>query len=64
MLTASLTVSTAAAPTFSGTIGIVGRASRDTNLLGIGMYIGSTGVSLRCTTTANTVPGSTAGQPC
>ncbi len=62
--TASLTVSTANPPTFSGTIGVIGQTNKDTDQIGIGMYPSSTGVTLRCTTTGNTVPASNAGDPC
>ncbi len=62
--TASLTVSTAAAPTFSGTITVAGVASKDTDQIAIAMYPTSTGVILRCTTTSLTPPGSTAGESC
>jgi hypothetical protein len=62
--TASLTVSTAAAPTFSGTINVFGSSAADTNQIAIAMYPTSTGVILRCTTTSLTPPGSTAGEAC
>ena len=61
---ASLTVSTAAAPTFSGTIAVTGSSAADTNQISIGMYPTSTGVILRCTTTSLTPPGSTTGEAC
>ncbi|OGK85322.1 MAG: hypothetical protein A2X53_21440, partial [Candidatus Rokubacteria bacterium GWA2_70_23] len=38
--TASLTVSTAAVPTFSGTINVFGVAARDTNNIAMAMYPG------------------------
>ena len=61
---ASLTVSTLTPPTFSGTIGVIGVATRDTDQIGIGMYPTSTGVILRCTTTTLSIPASTGGEPC
>ena len=61
---ASLTVSTAAAPTFSGTINVFGSTTADTNLIAISMFPTSTGVILRCTTTSLTPPGSTTGEAC
>lgn len=62
--TAQLTVSTTSPPTFSGTIATVGVSNKDTDQIGIGMYVTSTGISMRCTTTANTPPASNAGDPC
>ena len=63
---ATLTVSSGTgAPTFDGTINISGQASKDTDLIGIGMYIQDTGgITLRCNTTTTTPPGPTAGDPC
>ena len=61
--TAALTVSTTTPPTFTGTITVSGNAA-DTNQIGIGMYVSSTGVIMRCTTTSNTPPASNAGDPC
>ena len=62
--TASLTVSTTSPPTFSGTITVSGQASKDTDNIGIGMYVSNTGVTMRCTTTSTTPPASTGGDPC
>src|SRR5262249_33764144 len=63
--TASLTVSSGtAAPTFSGTINVLGIATADTNLISVAMYPTSSGVIMRCTTTALTALGSTDGDPC
>jgi len=63
--TASLTVSTAAVPTFSGTINVFGVAARDTNNIAMAMYPGTWGVELRCTTTSLTPPPtSTSNEPC
>ena len=63
--TASLTVSTATPPTFSGTINVFAPStSVNTNNIAIAMYPTNTGVILRCTTTSNTPPASTAGEPC
>ena len=62
--TASLTVSTTSPPTFSGTIEISGQSGKDTNNIGIGMYVSTTGVTMRCTTTTTTAPGSAGGDPC
>jgi prepilin-type N-terminal cleavage/methylation domain-containing protein len=62
--TASLTVSTTSPPTFAGTIEISGQAGKDTNNIGIGMYVSTTGVTMRCTTTTTTAPGSAGGDPC
>ena len=61
--TASLQVSTTSPPTFSGTIEVIGKGT-DTNNIGIGMYVTSTGVTMRCTTTTSAAPGSTGGDPC
>jgi hypothetical protein len=62
--TASLTVSTTSPPTFAGTIEISGQAAKDTNNIGIGMYVSTAGVTMRCTTTTTTAPGSAGGDPC
>jgi len=63
--TASLTVTSGtAAPTFSGTINVVGIATADTNLIAIAMFPTATGVIMRCSTTSLTPPGSTTGDPC
>ena len=61
---ASLTVSTATTPTFSGSITVAGSSAADTNQIAIAMYPTSTGVIMRCTTTSLTPPGSTAGEAC
>lgn len=61
--TAALTVSTTSPPTFSGTIEVLGKGT-DTANIGIGMYVTSTGVTMRCTTTAAVGPGATGGDPC
>ena len=62
---ASLTVSTAAAPTFSGTIAVTGSSAADTNQISIGMYPTSTGVVLRCSTTSlTTAIGTGGGEAC
>ncbi len=61
---AQLTVSTASPPTFSGTITTVGVSGKDTDQIGIAMYVTSTGITMRCTTTANAAPASNAGDPC
>jgi type IV pilus assembly protein PilA len=62
--TASLTVSTTAVPTFSGTISVVGAATTDTNLIALSMFPTATGVILRCTTTSLTAPGSATAEAC
>ena len=61
---ATLQVSTTSPPTFAGTIEVSGRGGKDTDNIGIGMYVSSTGVVMRCTTTSTTAPGSTGGDPC
>jgi type IV pilus assembly protein PilA len=62
---ATLTVSTAAAPTFSGTIAVTGSSAADTNQISIGMYPTSTGVVLRCSTTSlTTAIGTGGGEAC
>ena len=63
---ATLTISSGtAAPTFDGTINISGQSGKDTESIGIGMYIQDTsGIVLRCSTTAPDPPGPTAGDPC
>jgi prepilin-type N-terminal cleavage/methylation domain-containing protein len=63
--TTGLTVSSGTAtPTFTGTVEVTGSSTTDTNLIGIGMYITSSGIIMRCSTTANAAPGSAAGDPC
>lgn len=64
VVTGSLTLSTAAAPTFSGTVTVSGVASRDTDQISIGMYPTSSGVILRCTGSSLIPPGSTEGDAC
>ena len=63
---ATLTISSGtAAPTFSGTINLSGQTGKDTDLIGIGMYVqGTGGIVMRCTTTSATPPASNAGDPC
>ena len=61
---ASLTVSSTNPPTFSGVVEVGGITLKDTDLIGIGMYVAPTGITMRCTTTANAGPGSTGGDPC
>jgi prepilin-type N-terminal cleavage/methylation domain-containing protein len=60
----SLSVSTAAVPTFTGSIGVAGQATKDTDKIGIGMHASSTGVILKCDLTTNTPPASNAGDSC
>ena len=62
--TATLTVTTATVPTFSGTINVFGSTTADTNLIAISMFPTNTGGILRCTTTSLTPPGSTTGEAC
>jgi prepilin-type N-terminal cleavage/methylation domain-containing protein len=62
--TASLTVSTGSPPTFAGTIEVSGQSGKDTNNIGIGMYVSTAGITMRCTTTTTTAPGSAGGDPC
>src|SRR5262245_33961886 len=62
--TASLTVSTTSPPTFSGTITVSGQSGKDTDNIGIAMYITNQGVTMRCTTTSASPPASNAGDPC
>lgn len=64
VITANLTLSTAAAPTFSGTITVSGVASTDTDQISIGLYSTSTGVILRCTGSSLIPPSSTEGDAC
>ena len=62
-----LTVSSGTAtPTFTGTVEVSGSSAGagDTNLIAIGMYITSSGITMRCTTTSTAPPGSAAGDPC
>ena len=59
----NLTVSSTSPPTFTGTIEVIGKGSDNGNI-GIGMYVTSTGVIMRCSTTAATPPGSGGGDPC
>src|SRR5262245_56723382 len=62
--TASLTVSTTSPPTLRGTIAVSGQSGRDTQNIGIAMYITNQGVTMRCTTTSASPPASNAGDPC
>lgn len=63
--TATLTVSTTATPTFAGLITVSGITGLDTRDIGIAMFVSSTGVALRCTTTISTPPAtSTSDDPC
>ena len=61
-----LTVSTTSPPTFTGTVLISGTnsGSKDTDLIGIGMHITASGISMRCTTTSTAPPASNEGDPC
>ena len=60
----SLSVSTASPPTFAGSIGVSGQATKDTNNIGIGMHASSTGVTLRCSLTSTAPPASNTGEAC
>ena len=63
--TASLSVSTTSPPTFSGTIEVSGKGGKDTDKIGIAMFVSNQGVTMRCTTTSTTPPASsTDGDPC
>src|SRR5262249_22576744 len=48
---ANLTVSTASTPTFTGSITVSGVSGKDTDSIGIAMFVASNGTTLRCTTT-------------
>jgi prepilin-type N-terminal cleavage/methylation domain-containing protein len=55
-----------ATPTFTGTVEVSGTSSGtgDTNLIGIGMHVTTSGIIMRCTTTSSAPPASNAGDPC
>ena len=62
--TASLTMTSTSPLTLTGTIGVVGVSGKETNGIGIGLYVTPTGVVLRCNLTGNTVPAVNAGDAC
>ena len=62
--TASLTLNSTSPVTMTGTVGVVGVAGRETNGIGIGLYISPTGAFLRCDQSGNVVPASNGGNPC
>ena len=59
----TLQVSTTSPPTVTGTIQVTGSGSDTTNI-GIGMFVSSTGVVLRCTTQGTAPANTGAGEPC
>jgi type IV pilus assembly protein PilA len=61
---ATLTVTTATPPIFLGTITISGRANRDTDFIGIGMYMQGSAIELRCSTSGTGAPLAGTGDPC
>ena len=61
---ASLTLNSTSPVTMTGTVGIVGVAAKETNGIGIGLYVGPTGAFLRCEQSGNVVPASNGGDPC
>jgi type IV pilus assembly protein PilA len=62
--TASLTFNSTSPVTMTGTVGVVGVAGKETNGVGIGLYVGPTGAFLRCEQSGNVVPASNGGNPC
>ena len=62
--TADLAVGSGPIPTLSGVVTVSGVSGRDTDRLALGMYVGSSGVMLRCTTESLTPPSITSGDAC
>jgi prepilin-type N-terminal cleavage/methylation domain-containing protein len=62
--TADLAVGSGAVPTLSGTVTVSGVPGRDTDRMAVGMYVGATGVMLRCTTNSLTPPSIASGDAC
>ena len=63
--TAQLSVSTATPPVLDGTITVQGVATKNTDQSSLAFFANASGVTLRCNTTSNVPPGtSAAGETC